>query len=164
MLGSQGWSCPRVSYHAFERRFASFFYDISSWCIMIILHAPGLSGRSSKQSSLGYSSTAVEGYKRCSTVVSRSSPQALPGSNKGVDRIEQTIRNMFPLPNIPQNNMEHLVQRFKKLLQRITVQASATREKYSQVKSLSEIRVGCRGYWPCNAGYLASCRISWWVK
>ena len=33
---------------------------------MIVLRTPGLSGRSSKQSSFGYSSTAVEGYKRCS--------------------------------------------------------------------------------------------------
>ena len=64
MLGWQGWSCPRVSYHAFERRCACFFsYDISWYKI---LHTPGLSGRSSKQSSFGYSSTAVEGYKRCS--------------------------------------------------------------------------------------------------
>ena len=30
MLGYQGWSCPRVSYHAFERRRACFSYDISS--------------------------------------------------------------------------------------------------------------------------------------
>ena len=62
MLGWQGWSCPRVSYHASERRCACFSYDISSWYI-IVLHTPGLSGRSSKQSSFGYSSTAVWGSK-----------------------------------------------------------------------------------------------------
>ena len=33
---------------------------------MKVLHTPGLSARSSKQSSSGYSSTAVESYKRCS--------------------------------------------------------------------------------------------------
>ena len=33
---------------------------------MIVLHTPGLSGRSSEQSYFGYSSTAVEGNKRCS--------------------------------------------------------------------------------------------------
>ena len=33
---------------------------------MIVLRTPGVSGRSNKQSSFGYSSTAVEGYKRCS--------------------------------------------------------------------------------------------------
>ena len=106
MLGWQGWSCPRVSYHAFykklknfsceydrvngwnstlqaawyqvhqtrsyyvrtiwfERRCACFSYDISSWYKMIVLHTPGLSGRSSKQSSFGYSSTAVWGNKQC---------------------------------------------------------------------------------------------------
>ena len=38
MLGWQGWSCPRVSYHAFERPCACFFsYDIS-WYEMIVLH------------------------------------------------------------------------------------------------------------------------------
>ena len=67
MLGWQGWSCPRIPYHEFERRCACFFsYDISSWYNMIVLHTPGLSGRSSKQSSFGYNSTAVEGYERCS--------------------------------------------------------------------------------------------------
>ena len=65
-LGWQGWSCPRVSYHAFKRRCACFSYGISSWYDMIVLHTPGLSGRASKQSSFGYNNTAVEGYKWCS--------------------------------------------------------------------------------------------------
>ena len=44
-------------------------------------HTPGLSGRSSKQSSFGHSSTAVWVSKRCSGYVGLSiSPQALPGS------------------------------------------------------------------------------------
>ena len=34
MLGWQGWSCPRVSYHAFERRCACFSYDISWYNIL----------------------------------------------------------------------------------------------------------------------------------
>ena len=33
---------------------------------MIVLHTPGLSGRSSKQSYFGYSSIAVQRYPRCS--------------------------------------------------------------------------------------------------
>ena len=89
MLGWQGWSCPRVSYHAFERCCASFSYDVSSWYNMIVLHTPGLSGRSSKQSSFGYSSTAVEGNKRCSGYVGfpifTSSTTGQYLRNRGVD-------------------------------------------------------------------------------
>ena len=56
---------------------------------MIVLRTPGLSGRSSKQSSFGYSSTAVEGKKRCSgyggpsIFTSITTGQHL--NNKGVD-------------------------------------------------------------------------------
>ena len=92
MLGWQGWSCPRVSYHAIERRCACFFsYDTSSWYDKIVLHTPGLSGRSSKQSSLGYSSTTVERCKRCSgysgSSIFTSSTTRQYLNNKGVDRV-----------------------------------------------------------------------------
>ena len=56
---------------------------------MIVLHTLGLSGRSSKQSSFGYSSTAVKGNKRSSGYVgfpiftSGTTGQYL--NNKGVD-------------------------------------------------------------------------------
>ena len=56
---------------------------------MIVFHTPGLSGRSRKQISLGYSCTAVEGYKRCSgyggSSIFTSSTTGQHLSNKGVD-------------------------------------------------------------------------------
>ena len=114
MLGWQGWPCPRVSYHAFEQRCACFFsYDISSWYNMMVLHAPGLSGRSSKQSSFGYSSTAVERYKRCSeyggSSIFNSSTTGQYLNNKGFwiqapgpelsrrfDRAQRNVHRLFP--------------------------------------------------------------------
>ena len=88
MFGWQGWSCPRVLYHAFQRRCACFSYDISS-CNMIVLHTPSSNGRPSKQSSFGYSSTVVEGDKRCSGYVGfslfTSSTTGQYLNNKGVD-------------------------------------------------------------------------------
>ena len=80
---------------------------------MIVLHTPRLSGRSSKQSSFGYKSTAVEGYKRrngyggSSIFTSSTTGQYInnkgedlkhlvPNSHVGLIECKEDVHRLFP--------------------------------------------------------------------